>query len=163
MAWRPSYFCFFFFNDTATTEIYTLSLHDALPISPLEGSIVSKVRPSAAPTQSAPIRSLCGPFDTNERADSVRASVAVVMGGHDSGPRFGSRRQGVGGSRMRLGGRVCVIGALALGAAMPAAAVAAPSANDVSFEADTATWSPSTPGHQISDGAAHDGYAYAAY
>src|SRR5260221_7954322 len=26
-------FYFFFFNDTATTEIYTLSLHDALPIS----------------------------------------------------------------------------------------------------------------------------------
>src|SRR2546422_6992535 len=29
----PSLFFFFFFNDTATTEIYTLSLHDALPIS----------------------------------------------------------------------------------------------------------------------------------
>src|SRR3712207_8544132 len=29
LLWR----CFFFFNDTATTEIYTLSLHDALPIS----------------------------------------------------------------------------------------------------------------------------------
>src|SRR5256885_8509574 len=30
----PSHFLFFFFfNDTATTEIYTLSLHDALPIS----------------------------------------------------------------------------------------------------------------------------------
>src|SRR3989454_3109027 len=29
---RHSFF-FFFFNDTATTEIYTLSLHDALPIS----------------------------------------------------------------------------------------------------------------------------------
>src|SRR5256885_13217572 len=28
----PSLFLFFFFNDTATTEIYTLSLHDALPI-----------------------------------------------------------------------------------------------------------------------------------
>ena len=27
------FFTFFFFNDTATTEIYTLSLHDALPIS----------------------------------------------------------------------------------------------------------------------------------
>src|SRR5690348_18457881 len=27
------FFIFFFFNDTATTEIYTLSLHDALPIS----------------------------------------------------------------------------------------------------------------------------------
>src|SRR3989442_7665582 len=29
-----SFSFFFFFNDTATTEIYTLSLHDALPISP---------------------------------------------------------------------------------------------------------------------------------
>src|SRR2546430_9863495 len=29
---KPPYICFFFFNDTATTEIYTLSLHDALPI-----------------------------------------------------------------------------------------------------------------------------------
>src|SRR2546423_11709705 len=29
----PFIFFFFFFNDTATTEIYTLSLHDALPIS----------------------------------------------------------------------------------------------------------------------------------
>src|SRR2546429_1469409 len=29
----PLIFFFFFFNDTATTEIYTLSLHDALPIS----------------------------------------------------------------------------------------------------------------------------------
>src|SRR5206468_12481090 len=30
------FFFFFFFNDTATTEIYTLSLHDALPISRCE-------------------------------------------------------------------------------------------------------------------------------
>src|SRR2546430_17686462 len=30
---RSTYSPFFFFNDTATTEIYTLSLHDALPIS----------------------------------------------------------------------------------------------------------------------------------
>src|SRR5260370_41725606 len=30
---RPLFSSFFFFNDTATTEIYTLSLHDALPIS----------------------------------------------------------------------------------------------------------------------------------
>src|SRR6267378_7962367 len=34
---------FFFFNDTATTEIYTLSLHDALPISPGRGSIAGRV------------------------------------------------------------------------------------------------------------------------
>src|SRR2546426_11992002 len=31
---RTTTFVFFFFNDTATTEIYTLSLHDALPIIP---------------------------------------------------------------------------------------------------------------------------------
>src|SRR5476651_2895042 len=31
-----SFSYFFFFNDTATTEIYTLSLHDALPILPLQ-------------------------------------------------------------------------------------------------------------------------------
>src|SRR5258708_13859475 len=33
MSRGSSSFVFFFFNDTATTEIYTLSLHDALPIS----------------------------------------------------------------------------------------------------------------------------------
>src|SRR2546429_6011265 len=34
MAYILYFSLFFFFNDTATTEIYTLSLHDALPISP---------------------------------------------------------------------------------------------------------------------------------
>src|SRR6266508_410695 len=33
------FFIFFFFNDTATTEIYTLSLHDALPISDLSAGL----------------------------------------------------------------------------------------------------------------------------
>src|SRR3989454_12590524 len=36
-------FFFFFFNDTATTEIYTLSLHDALPISRFQGEEVAKL------------------------------------------------------------------------------------------------------------------------
>src|SRR3712207_6971186 len=36
--------CFFFFNDTATTEIYTLSLHDALPIS-LDGGVDAALGP----------------------------------------------------------------------------------------------------------------------
>src|SRR5256885_9088983 len=35
---------FFFFNDTATTEIYTLSLHDALPIYPLVRRLHVRVR-----------------------------------------------------------------------------------------------------------------------
>src|SRR5207249_12036641 len=37
---HPLLFSFFFFNDTATTEIYTLSLHDALPISRGEVTVV---------------------------------------------------------------------------------------------------------------------------
>src|SRR5687767_12110334 len=36
-----SSFLFFFFNDTATTEIYTLSLHDALPIFTAPGFLLS--------------------------------------------------------------------------------------------------------------------------
>src|SRR5215467_14355514 len=42
-------FLFFFFNDTATTEIYTLSLHDALPI-PTAGP-----SPTAAPALVQPL------------------------------------------------------------------------------------------------------------
>src|SRR2546430_13021854 len=34
LRYRMESMLFFFFNDTATTEIYTLSLHDALPICP---------------------------------------------------------------------------------------------------------------------------------
>src|SRR5258708_30363438 len=45
----PSLFFFFFFNDTATTEIYTLSLHDALPI-----SRSTSARPSTRPLASSP-------------------------------------------------------------------------------------------------------------
>src|SRR3712207_8397438 len=39
----PLMWMIFFFNDTATTEIYTLSLHDALPISP---GLVGHARPA---------------------------------------------------------------------------------------------------------------------
>src|SRR5215467_16047807 len=55
-------FSFFFFNDTATTEIYTLSLHDALPIcrspacSRTSSVAACSTRPwsSAAPNSAAP-------------------------------------------------------------------------------------------------------------
>src|SRR2546430_5914364 len=40
---------FFFFNDTATTEIYTLSLHDALPILPRDEAYCG-----ATPTERSP-------------------------------------------------------------------------------------------------------------
>src|SRR5439155_25749459 len=43
---------FFFFNDTATTEIYTLSLHDALPISFSKSQELWKRSPNWQPTGS---------------------------------------------------------------------------------------------------------------
>src|SRR3712207_9323081 len=42
---------FFFFNDTATTEIYTLSLHDALPI--FRGSSVAAAAPAGRAARGA--------------------------------------------------------------------------------------------------------------
>src|SRR5258708_9316450 len=45
----------FFFNDTATTEIYTLSLHDALPIYSARAKRVSASRPCSGKSAS-PIR-----------------------------------------------------------------------------------------------------------
>src|SRR5437667_3273074 len=51
-----SYFSFFF-NDTATTEIYTLSLHDALPISRARGGehrARRQSRPSLGPGRARP-------------------------------------------------------------------------------------------------------------
>src|SRR5437762_12509586 len=41
---HPHLLYFFFFNDTATTEIYTLSLHDALPISDSLDSGIAQLR-----------------------------------------------------------------------------------------------------------------------
>src|SRR5258708_11672990 len=44
---------FFFFNDTATTEIYTLSLHDALPISPKSQAMTTPVALTIAGSDSS--------------------------------------------------------------------------------------------------------------
>src|SRR2546426_5379273 len=50
------YSSFFFFNDTATTEIYTLSLHDALPISGPGATRATRSSTAASiPTSPAPI------------------------------------------------------------------------------------------------------------
>src|SRR5688572_32154729 len=54
---RASYVFFFFFNDTATTEIYTLSLHDALPIF---GVRLLRRRSGAAGGHDAGRAHLCG-------------------------------------------------------------------------------------------------------
>src|SRR5437899_11155901 len=47
------FFFFFFFNDTATTEIYTLSLHDALPICRLTYRALSNRKVFPPPTKIA--------------------------------------------------------------------------------------------------------------
>src|SRR2546430_7925325 len=49
-------FFFFFFNDTATTEIYTLSLHDALPIYRRPPSRIRTSTASTAPISAASTR-----------------------------------------------------------------------------------------------------------
>src|SRR6478736_10528879 len=57
---------FFFFNDTATTEIYTLSLHDALPSSPVpSGEPSSTTRTSVCGTATS-VRSTRSEEHTSE-------------------------------------------------------------------------------------------------
>src|SRR5580698_3978363 len=63
---------FFFFNDTATTEIYTLSLHDALPIS------TATCSPSR-PTCSARGRSACARDRKSTRLNSSHMSISYAV------------------------------------------------------------------------------------
>src|ERR1043165_10272334 len=58
---------FFFFNDTATTEIYTLSLHDALPISPRGGAL-----------RWAPFEVVWGSFQRSEEHTSELQSRGLI-------------------------------------------------------------------------------------
>src|SRR2546430_17266817 len=53
-------FCFFFLNDTATTEIYPLSLHDALPISDDAEGEPEPVAPAGGVTEDDVRRALTG-------------------------------------------------------------------------------------------------------
>src|SRR5256885_17186974 len=67
----PLFFSFFFFNDTATTEIYTLSLHDALPISRVTafGLSLEGVRDAARFARAA------------ERARAAGKPIALIKAG----------------------------------------------------------------------------------
>src|SRR5256885_8816225 len=69
-------FLFFFFNDTATTEIYTLSLHDALPISP---AWASAARGKAAPAARPAAMSAARPVRDSEKSkgEGVRATLRM--------------------------------------------------------------------------------------
>src|SRR5260370_35893749 len=87
-------FSFFFFNDTATTEIYTLSLHDALPIS---RDVVGPDPPAHSGPPAAARRAagqLCG----------IRAGLAGAgLPGAQSRVAHGRARRDVGTEHARAG------------------------------------------------------------
>src|SRR5947209_18815373 len=56
---------YFFVNDTATTEIYTLSLHDALPISKGSATPATATVTDAPPTERRRLRSVSKPIRNN--------------------------------------------------------------------------------------------------
>src|SRR2546425_8765185 len=69
-----SYSFFFFFNDTATTEIYTLSLHDALPI-----SAVGQSKPQREGSQGWTKRLDVGGIARSEEHTSELQSLAYLV------------------------------------------------------------------------------------
>src|SRR2546430_16508375 len=91
---------FFFFNDTATTEIYTLSLHDALPISGDGDPDARRVprgrrrrgRTAAVPDRPAPVpgHAGAGPSDARARPGAgaeCRGRRGAVRGAGEAGLR----------------------------------------------------------------------------
>src|SRR5437588_9987917 len=88
-------FVLFFFNHTATTEIYTLSLHDALPISDVPDGYEIRgatawccfmsALPGARPTG-------CGDSSRLDGREPMSQRVRPSMGGHsvDSAPQHGA-------------------------------------------------------------------------
>src|SRR3989442_13553067 len=92
-------FFFFFFNDTATTEIYTLSLHDALPIWP----DARRRRHALGARVQLPLR---GPGGANHPAGLARERDAP-LGGDRRGPVAPRRDRAAtrgGGGRHRARG-----------------------------------------------------------
>src|SRR5256885_5351829 len=75
-------FFFFFFNDTATTEIYTLSLHDALPICP---DSRRTCRPGLS-SRSMPARQSTSPFRSARLPSrwKLQQTPALIVGDRKS-------------------------------------------------------------------------------
>src|SRR5690349_22845398 len=69
------YCLFFFFNDTATTEIYTLSLHDALPI--LRSGIVASLAPRRLSSVTVTVESAAAGPKTSKRTMIDRKSTRL--------------------------------------------------------------------------------------
>src|SRR2546425_9470254 len=73
MLYVYNFFFFFFFNDTATTEIYTLSLHDALPI------YVGTISPGNAKLEVAGAKAVITVEATGVRVNTEQATVQGVI------------------------------------------------------------------------------------
>src|SRR5689334_24860668 len=75
---------FFFFNDTATTEIYTLSLHDALPISAADRHATNDQSPLTRHQLDQPrvrhedILQPCHPFRSEEHTSELQSQFHLV-------------------------------------------------------------------------------------
>src|SRR5437773_12557627 len=70
-----SFFMFFFFNDPATTDIYTLSLHDALPIYPqVEQAVLRQDQENA---DNDPCRRVFGDDHVPQRGQGDRKSTRL--------------------------------------------------------------------------------------
>src|SRR3712207_7561836 len=78
---------FFFFNDTATTEIYTLSLHDALPISTSSPSAPTSsarrrpgpgCRPTSTPSSTRPSAGPSGSTRSEEHTSELQSRQYLV-------------------------------------------------------------------------------------
>src|SRR6267143_3147472 len=120
-------FFFFFFNDTATTEIYTLSLHDALPISPAtlrQGPVPNAQAESGAakpnvaaagatsPAVPAPLAPVAGTFIGVNQSESnfippdstmAAGPTQIVVATNGRIKAFGNDGTLVAGSSMSLG------------------------------------------------------------
>src|SRR3712207_8618187 len=83
--------CFFFFNDTATTEIYTLSLHDALPICSSRNTW--RFAASAAKSSRRCLRHCGRPEKLNGRVISVQCSDLLPIWRDRKSTRLNSSRQ----------------------------------------------------------------------
>src|SRR2546428_5109321 len=96
---------FFFFNDTATTEIYTLSLHDALPISRAVGAARHRVGRRGARGALAHERSAGAGARSERRAHHARGRTGGGVGGGGAAarpPRAGGDAGGCRPTRRRV-------------------------------------------------------------
>src|SRR5215469_17956830 len=73
------FFFFFFFNDTATTEIYTLSLHDALPISAAGRALRPRPRQAAEGRWRGRRRRSCRRDRKSTRLNSSHVEISYAV------------------------------------------------------------------------------------